>query len=110
LEHLKTKQNFAKSALTDSCAKCADKLPQFNSVTEAKTVMNLPQLTLLSRVIPKKLSDLQLVKKLLAFYGARRFITAFTNAHHFSPSWAVSRVPFLPLASNQMISPSPRPC
>jgi hypothetical protein len=32
----------------------------------------------------------QLVKKFSAFYGTRRFITAFTNAHQLSVSWASS--------------------
>jgi len=32
----------------------------------------------------------QLVKKFPAFYGTRRFITAFTNARHLSLSWASS--------------------
>ena len=50
--------------------------------------MSLPQLTLLRRVLPKKRSGLQLVRKLPAFYGARRFITVFTNARHLSPSSA----------------------
>jgi hypothetical protein len=39
-------------------------------------------LTPWSRVILEKLIGLQLVKKLLAFYGTRRFITAFTSAPH----------------------------
>ena len=33
---------------------------------------------------------LQLVKQFPAFYGTRRFITAFTLAHHLSLSWASS--------------------
>jgi len=37
-------------------------------------------LTPWSRVLLEKLTSLQLVKKLSAFYGTRRFITAFTNA------------------------------
>jgi hypothetical protein len=35
-----------------------------------------------SRVLPEKLTGLQLVKKFPAFYGTRRFITAFTTARH----------------------------
>ena len=31
----------------------------------------------------------QLVKKLPAFYGTRRFSTAFTSTRHLSPSWAI---------------------
>jgi hypothetical protein len=34
----------------------------------------------------EKLTGLQLVKKLAAFYGSRRFITAFTSARHLSLS------------------------
>jgi hypothetical protein len=36
--------------------------------------------TLRSRVLLEKLAGLQLVNKFPAFYGTRRFITAFTNA------------------------------
>jgi hypothetical protein len=42
-------------------------------------------LTPWSRVL-EKLTGLQLVKKFPAFYGTRRFITAFTTACHLSPS------------------------
>jgi hypothetical protein len=34
------------------------------------------------RVLLKKLIGLQLIKKFLAFYGKRRFITAFTSGRH----------------------------
>jgi len=36
----------------------------------------------------EKLTGFQLVNKFPAFYGTRRFITAFTSAHHLSLSWA----------------------
>ena len=39
-------------------------------------------LTAWSRVIPEKLTVSQLVKKFPAFYGTRRFITAFMSARH----------------------------
>ena len=42
------------------------------------------------RVLLEKLTDLQLVKKFPAFYGTRRFITAFTSARHLSLSWTSS--------------------
>ena len=42
----------------------------------------------LSRVLLEKLTGSQLVKNFLAFYGTRRFITAFTSARHLSISWA----------------------
>ena len=47
-------------------------------------------LTPTSRVLLEKLTGLQLVKKFPAFYGTRRFITAFTSARHLSLSWASS--------------------
>ena len=40
------------------------------------------------RVILEKLSGLHLVKKLPAFHGSRRFITALTSVRHLSVSWA----------------------
>ena len=47
-------------------------------------------LTPCSRVLPEKLTGSQLVKKFPAFYGTRRFITAFASACHLSLSWASS--------------------
>ena len=38
----------------------------------------------------EKLTGLQLVKKFPAFYGTRRFITAYTSARHLSLSWPSS--------------------
>jgi hypothetical protein len=46
-------------------------------------------LTPRSRVL-EKLTGSQLVKKSLAFYGNRRFITTFTTTRHLSLSWARS--------------------
>ena len=40
------------------------------------------------RFLLEKLTGLQLVKKFPAFYGTRRFITAFTSFRHPSLSWA----------------------
>ena len=40
--------------------------------------------------ILEKLSGSQLVMKFPAFYGTRRFITAFTSARHLSLSWVSS--------------------
>ena len=45
-------------------------------------------LTPWSTVLLEKLTGFQLVKKVPAFYGTRRFITAFTSAHHLSLPWA----------------------
>ena len=42
--------------------------------------------TACSTVILEKLIGSQLVKKFLAFYGTRRFITAFTSSCHLSLS------------------------
>jgi hypothetical protein len=39
-----------------------------------------------SKVLLEKLTGSQPVKKFPAFYGTRRFITAFTSAHHLSLS------------------------
>jgi len=41
-------------------------------------------LTPYRRVLLEKLTCSQLVKKLSTFYGNRKFITAFTTAHHLS--------------------------
>ena len=49
-------------------------------------------------VLLEKLTGSQLVKKFPAFHGTRRFITAFTSAHHLSLSWT---------SSIQSISPHP---
>ena len=47
-------------------------------------------LTPWSRILLEKLTGFQLVKKFPAFYGTRRFITAFASARHLSLSWAIS--------------------
>ena len=46
--------------------------------------------TTYSTICLEKLTVPQLVTKVPAFYGTRRFITAFTNVHHLSLSWASS--------------------
>ena len=43
-------------------------------------------LTPCSTVLLEKLAGSQLLKKFAAFYGTRRFITAFTSARHLSLS------------------------
>ena len=75
-------------------------------------------LTPWSRVLLEKLTSFQLAKKLLEFYGTRRFITAFTSARHLSLSWAssIQSVPphptswrsILILSSHQSLSLSSR--
>ena len=47
-------------------------------------------LTPCSRVLLENLTGSQLVKIFPAFYGTRKFITAFTSARHLSLSWASS--------------------
>ena len=47
-------------------------------------------LTPWSRVLLENLMGFQLFKKFPAFYGTRRFITAFTSARHMSVSWATA--------------------
>jgi hypothetical protein len=37
-----------------------------------------------NRGVLENLTSLELVKKFLVFYGTRKFITAFTTAHHLS--------------------------
>jgi hypothetical protein len=43
-----------------------------------------------TRVVLEKLADRQLVNKFPAFYGTRRFITAFTRTRHLSLFWVIS--------------------
>jgi hypothetical protein len=52
-----------------------------------------------SRVLLEKLTGFQLVKKFPAFYGTRRFITAFKFARHLSLSSArlIQSMPPIPL-------------
>jgi hypothetical protein len=59
-------------------------------------------LTPWSRVLLEKLTSLQRTKKLPAFYGTRRFITALTCARHLSLSWASSihSIPLFPLVKH----------
>ena len=50
--------------------------------------INTYLLTPWCRVLLEKLTGLQLVKKLPAFRGTRKFITTLTSVHHLSLSWA----------------------
>ena len=56
-------------------------------------------ITLRSRVLLEKLTDSQLVEKFPAFYGTRRFITAFTSARHLSLYWASSIQSMIPTSN-----------
>ena len=73
---------------------------------------NVLLIYLLHRVLIEKLNGLQPVKKFLAFYGTRRFITAFTSARHLSLSWTSSiqaKIPHpTPRRSVLIISSNPR--
>jgi hypothetical protein len=60
---------------------------QWNRSVKLRVYRALYLLTSWSRVLLEKLTGLQLVKKFPAFYGTRRFITAFTYASHLSLSW-----------------------
>jgi hypothetical protein len=50
--------------------------------SEKYKIRELKQLTNLDRVLLEKATVPQLLKKLFAFDGAQRFITAFTTAYH----------------------------
>jgi len=58
--------------------------------TDLLTYLLTYLLTPWSRVFLQKLTSSQLVKKFPAFYGTRKFITAFTSAPHLSLSLASS--------------------
>jgi hypothetical protein len=55
-----------------------------STLIKKKVTLNL--LTPWSRVLPEKLKRSELLKKFPAFYGTRRFITAFKRARHLSLS------------------------
>jgi hypothetical protein len=55
-------------------------------ISSALIIMIIIIITPCSRVLLEKLTGLQLVKKSLAFYGTRRYITAFTSDRHLSLS------------------------
>ena len=63
---------------------------QIHTNTSLLTYLVTYLLTPWSRVLPEKLTVFRLVKKFPAFYGTRRFITAFTGARHLSLSSARS--------------------
>jgi hypothetical protein len=56
--------------------------PQLRHAVPTRSVeMESDSLTPCSRVLPEKLTGSQLVKKFSAFYGARKFITAYFYVH-----------------------------
>ena len=67
-----------------------------NAYEEMTDITPYHSLTPWSRVRLEKPTGSQLVKKFPAFYGTRRFITAFTSARHLSLFWARSIRPLPP--------------
>ena len=63
-----------------------EETPCRNPASQKATGCSTTKPTSWSRVLPEKLTVPWLVKKLPAFYGTRRFITAFTTACHLSLS------------------------
>ena len=65
-----------------------------NSHAQEKNLHVTPSVTYLltpwSRVLLKKLTGLQLVKKFPAYYRTRKFLTALTSERHLPLSWASS--------------------
>ena len=59
-------------------------------MTSRTTYLLVYSLTPCSTVLLEKLTGSQLIKKFPAFYGIRRFITAFTNSRHLSLFWTNS--------------------
>ena len=64
-------------------------------------------LTPRSRVLLENLTGFQRFKKFPAFYGTRRFITAFTSARHLSLSWASPTSYFLNIHLNIIFPSTP---
>ena len=67
---------------------CCYKMPA--SITLKARIPTVNLFTPWSRVLLDKVTGSQLVKKYPAFYGTRRFITAFTSAHRLSLSWVLN--------------------
>ena len=67
-------------------------IPSMNLTLKALGLFTYHQvlLTRWSRAVPENLTVPQLVKKFPAFYGTRRFITAFASDSHLYLSWARS--------------------
>ena len=79
---------------------CTAALVVRDRVTYTRVVTQYTHLlTPWSRVLLEKLTGFQLVKKFPAFYGTRRFITAFTSASHlpYSETDRSSPYPHIPL-------------
>jgi len=61
-----------------------------------------------SRVLLEKLTVTHLVKEVSAFYGTRRFVTAFTRSRHWSLSWArwIQSTPSHPISLGSILMSS----
>ena len=85
--------------------------PHLQSTTKGKHsyITTSYLLTPWSGVLLQNLTGSQLVKKLPAFYGTRRFITAFTSARNLSISWArsIQVTPHIPLPEDPSYSSLP---
>ena len=66
--------------------KCVNISNQYGRSSRAFVLCTPYVLTPWSRILLEKLTGSQLVKKLPAFYGTRRFVTAFASALHHEPS------------------------
>jgi len=60
-----------------------------NLLSKSVTICNTYLITPWCRVLLEKLTGLQIVKKLPAFHGNRRFITPLTSVRHLSLSWTI---------------------
>jgi hypothetical protein len=78
------------SSLSNSSTTFQNFLGISDLLSEVYTLLTTYLLTPWDICLLEKLTGLQLVKKFPALYGNRRFITAFTNAHHPSLSRASS--------------------
>ena len=78
-----------------------------NSIDRASYYLLTYLLTPCCRVLLEKLTGLQLVKKLSAFHGIRRFITALTSVRHLSLSWANTIQSTYHIHTSHLYAPSP---
>jgi hypothetical protein len=90
--------DLAERTVVRSLSACLGSI--FISVIICVLCLNL--LTPWSWVLLAKLTVFQLIQKFPAFYGTRRFITAFISARHLSLSWAnsIQSVPHIPRHEN----------
>ena len=98
--HLNMRQEwYALYSYSGAQFQCTDKCFKLEVGLQTSHIYLLTYLlTPCSRVLLEKLTGSQLVNKFPAFYGTRRFITAFTSARHLSLSTNMYRVSILPCA------------